>query len=144
MMQEETLKRTGIDKWAAHEPSNLRARTDEYLLPEHLNGAVQASIAHASVTYPLEVRITDGEIAFERQCSNNTMSFGDAVEKILKREIAKYPCMVYWEPSKTPTGIRFDNAYYDIEKGMTHYFYTLKEGTVEGDFETVDDVLKDH
>lgn len=108
-----------------HSPSNLRKRTDKYLEPENLEDVVEQCIAQEDMLQKYKVTVSDKELALERSKSNNTLSFGDALEVILRKKLSRYKSLAYWEKINKPRGMRFENSYYDISEGVSHYYYRL-------------------
>lgn len=112
-------------QFAQHSPSNLRKRTDKYLEPENLEGIIDQCIAQEDMLQKYKVTVSDEEISQERSKTGNSLSLGDAVEIILRKKLSRYKSLAYWEKINKPRGMRFENAYYDIDSGVTHYYYKL-------------------
>lgn len=71
-----------------HMPSNSKEDTSEYLYPTHYDfkGAIDSEIELLKNSYEF-VEVSQERIAQLRQESNNTLNYGDAIEKILKKEL---------------------------------------------------------
>ncbi len=80
-----------------HAASNLRLASDEFLHPDHFpfKECIDDEIKLLKESHEY-VEISQERIAQLRQESNNTLNYGDAIEKILKKELnsKSYPGMI--------------------------------------------------
>jgi len=108
-----------------HASANDRKRTDKYLEPENLELIVEECITQENALQRFKVTVTDKELAQERMLTNNSLSFGDALELLLMKKVSRYKGLVAWDTTKKSTGIAFMNAYYEVDKGISHYYYRV-------------------
>lgn len=71
-----------------HAMSNERLASDEFLHPDHFpfKECIDEEIKLLKSSYEF-VEVSQERIAQLRQESNNTLNYGDAIEKILKKEL---------------------------------------------------------